>query len=310
MVNSIDRKAVTELMKGYYFYIPSYQRGYRWTSIQVVQLLSDLLCYASSTFNKRIQGINEGEYYCLQPVVARKITDKEVLRKFLPKDAKKDAEAWEIIDGQQRLTTLMLLLRAFYVRFESMKTEESMKTKELISRCLWKTDEFGTANLNELKIDSEVATDIAKEEFLDILKTGIVKDTQKSKYANNYRFFQTKIEEFLNEYLDVFSYLPIRILNNCILLPIEADNQNTALRIFSTLNDRGLPLSDADIFKAQFYKYYSDKGQKQKFIDIWKELEELSEKIFNPISGTPMDELFTRYMYYERAKMGIKSSTT
>lgn len=54
MVNSIDRKAVTELMKGYYFYIPSYQRGYRWTSIQVVQLLSDLLCYASSTFNKRI----------------------------------------------------------------------------------------------------------------------------------------------------------------------------------------------------------------------------------------------------------------
>ena len=87
MVNSIDRKAVTELMKGYYFYIPSYQRGYRWTSIQVVQLLSDLLCYASSTFNKRIQGINEGEYYCLQPVVARKIIDKEVLKKILPKDA-------------------------------------------------------------------------------------------------------------------------------------------------------------------------------------------------------------------------------
>ena len=90
MVNSIDRNAVTELMKGYYFYIPSYQRGYRWTSIQVVQLLSDLLCYASSTFNKRIQGINEGEYYCLQPVVARKITDKEVLKKILPKDAKKE----------------------------------------------------------------------------------------------------------------------------------------------------------------------------------------------------------------------------
>ncbi len=111
MVNSIDRKAVTELMKGYYFYIPSYQRGYRWTSIQVVQLLSDLLCYASSTFNKRIQGINEGEYYCLQPVVARKITDKEVLKKFLPKDAKKDAEAWEIIDGQQRLTTLYILYK-------------------------------------------------------------------------------------------------------------------------------------------------------------------------------------------------------
>lgn len=62
----------------------------------------------------------------------------------------------------------------------------------------------------------------------------------------------------MNFYMGILVFcLPARILNNCILLPIEADNQNTALRIFSTLNDRGLPLSDADIFKAQFYKYYS-----------------------------------------------------
>ena len=84
----------------------------------------------------------------------------------------------------------------------------------------------------------------------------------------NYRYFQKKIDEFLHSYPGYFSYLPARILNNCILLPIEADNQNTALRIFSTLNDRGLPLSDADIFKAQFYKYYSDKGQKESFIKM------------------------------------------
>lgn len=132
---------------------------------------------------------NDEEYY-LGPIVTFNNTDGKL----------------EVIDGQQRLTTLMLLLRAFYVRFGSMKTEESKKTKDLIAKCLWKTDEFGTANLNELKIDSEVATDNDKEEFLEILKTGIVKENQKSKYANNYRFFQKKIEEFLNEYLDVFSY--------------------------------------------------------------------------------------------------------
>lgn len=104
--------------------------------------------------------------------------------------------------------------------------------------------------------------------------------------------------------------MPIRILNNCILLPIEAESQDTALRIFSTLNDRGKPLSDADIFKAQFYKFYTKLGKKDEFIQRWKELDELCEKIFHPISGTPMDELFTRYMYYVRATMGIKSSTT
>ena len=97
---------------------------------------------------------------------------------------------------------------------------------------------------------------------------------------------------------------------NCILLPIEAESQDTALRIFSTLNDRGKPLSDADIFKAQFYKYYSAKGEREVFIQKWKDLEVLCDSIFHPITGTPMDELFTRYMYYERAKQGIKSSTT
>jgi hypothetical protein len=99
-------------------------------------------------------------------------------------------------------------------------------------------------------------------------------------------------------------------LKNCIFLPIESEEQDTALQIFSTLNDRGLPLSDADIFKAQFYKFYGDKGEKDNFIDEWKMLEGICVEIFHPITGTPMDELFARYMYYVRAKLGIKSSTT
>ncbi len=126
----------------------------------------------------------------------------------------------------------------------------------------------------------------------------------------NFRFFQDNIDEFLSKYPTYFAYLPTRIMNNCILLPIEAESQDTALRIFSTLNDRGKPLSDADIFKAQFYKHFSKLGKKEEFITQWKKLEELCERIFHPISGTPMDELFTRYMYFVRAKMGIVSSTT
>ena len=106
------------------------------------------------------------------------------------------------------------------------------------------------------------------------------------------------------------AYLPNRIMNNCILLPIEAESQDTALRIFSTLNDRGKPLSDTDIFKAQFYKYYSDKGQKEEFIRRWRDLEAICEEIFSSATGSPMDELFTRYMYFERAKQGNKNTTT
>ena len=291
---NVDQKNIKLLLadKKSDFLIPDYQRPYAWSEEECQTLWEDIFSFAipegdATKFN------SEEEYY-LGPIV----TFKNYSNKL------------EVIDGQQRLTTLMLLLRAFHISFGNMQDENSKKIKEVIESCIWKTDEFGNANKELLKIDSEVATDNDKGEFLSILNTGQAPTTMKSKYAENYRYFQKKIDEFLHNYPGYFSYLPARILNNCILLPIEADNQNTALRIFSTLNDRGLPLSDADIFKAQFYKYYSDKDEKEKFIKTWKYLEEISETIFKPISGTPMDELFTRYMYYERAKMGIKSSTT
>lgn len=204
----------------------------------------------------------------------------------------------------------MILLRAFYARLSKMNDENTVKTKEIIASCIWKVDEFDNPDKNRLKIDSEVSTDEDKEEFISILKNGEATKNMKSKYADTYRFFEEKIQEFLNEYPSYFAFLPNRVLKNCILLPIEAESQDTALRIFSTLNDRGKPLSDTDIFKVQLYKYYSLKGEKDEFIARWKELEMLSEQIFSSQSGSPMDGLFTKYMYYLRAKQGNRKTTT
>ena len=292
---NVDQKTVKELFenKKSDFLIPDYQRPYAWSESECLTLWEDIFSFAFPDNDKDKFNSSNDEYF-LGPIVTFKNEDEKM----------------EIIDGQQRLTTLLLFLRAFYARYGNMQDSEAKATRESIEKCIWKTDEFGKPNMSALKINSEVATDNDKEEFLSILRYGDAPKEMKSNYAVNYRFFQTKIEEFLNAFPGYFSYLPIRILNNCILLPIEAESQDTALRIFSTLNDRGKPLSDADIFKAQFYKYYSAKGEKNEFIQKWKSLEELCEKIFHPISGTPMDEIFTRYMYFERAKMGIKSSTT
>lgn len=291
---NVDQKTIMLLFsdKKSDFLIPDYQRPYAWEEGQCQTLWDDIFAFAFPDNN--YEKFDKNEEYFLGSIVT-----------FENENNKK-----EVIDGQQRLTTLMLLLRAFYAKFGKMQDENSKSTRERIAQCLWKTNEFGQADLNVLKIDSEVATDNDKEEFLEILRTGIVNKDQKSNYAKNYIFFQQKIDEFLNEFPGYFAYLPARILGNCILLPIEAESQDTALRIFSTLNDRGLPLSDADIFKAQFYKHYGAKNQKDIFIEKWKELEEISSRIFKPLNGTPMDELFTRYMYYVRAKQGIKSSTT
>jgi len=292
---NVDQKSIKLLFsdKKADFLIPDYQRPYAWDDEKHCQTLwDDIFSFAFP--DNDYQKFKQDDEYFLGSIVTFKNENGKL----------------EVIDGQQRLTTLMLLLRAFYAKFENMNDIETKRTREMISQCIWKTNEFGEADLDILKINSEVATDNDKDEFLLILKTGEVNKEQKSNYAKNFRFFKNKIDEFILKSPMSFAYFPARILNNCILLPIEAESQDTALRIFSTLNDRGLSLSDADIFKAQFYKFYKSKGEKDSFITKWKELEELCIDLFNPITGTPMDELFARYMYYERAKQGNKSSTT
>ncbi|MBD5272407.1 MAG: DUF262 domain-containing protein [Bacteroides sp.] len=273
------------------FLIPDYQRPYAWGEVECKTLWEDLFTFSFP--NDDCDQFNEEDEYFLGPIVTFKNDDKKL----------------EIIDGQQRLTTLMLLLRAFYNKLSHMKDQNSQAMKQDIEKCLWRANNFGAYQKDDLKIASEVATDNDKEEFIAILRDGNA-NNMKSRYAKNFKYFEGQIADFLNNYPSYFAYLPARILNNCVLLPIEAESQDAALRIFSTLNDRGKPLSDADIFKAQFYKFYKEQGKKDEFIEQWKALDTIASDVFKPISGTPLDELFTRYMYYERAKLGIKSSTT
>lgn len=292
---NVDQKNIKDLLteKSANFLIPDYQRPYAWEEEECQTLWDDIFTFA---FPDNDMGAFRGDSdeYFLGAIVTYKNEKKQS----------------EVIDGQQRLTTILLLLRAFYDRFGLQQDKASEDMRKNISQCIWRTDEFGNADMKNLKIDSEVATDDEKEEFMSILRSGLSTKAMSSRYAKNYRFFESKIQAFIEGYPSYFPYLPARILNNCILLPIEADSQDTALRIFSTLNDRGLPLADADIFKAQFYKYYEKQGTKAEFIDNWKGLSAGTEKIFHPITGTPMDELFTKYMYYVRASEGNKSTTT
>ena len=292
---TVDQRTVRDLFsdKRSNFLIPDYQRPYAWGEEECLTLWEDLFSFALPENGAR--EFNRDDEYYLGPIVT----------------FKNESGQLEIIDGQQRLTTLLLLLRAFYKRSEEMQDDKSKSMREMIEQCLWKTNEFGRPDKIELKIDSQVATDDSKGEFLQILEAGEALRSFTSKYAINYRFFSDKIDDFIKIYPSYFPFLPARILNNCIVLPIEAENQDTALRIFSTLNDRGMPLADADIFKAQFYKKYKAEGKKGDFIVRWKELEQLSSDTFRSLSSkSPLDELFTRYMYWRRAQEGTTNTST
>lgn len=288
---TIDQKTVKQLFqdKKTDFLIPDYQRPYAWGISECRTLWEDLFSFAFPS--EDIDSFDADEEYFLGSIVTFK-----------------NGKHQEVIDGQQRITTLMLLLRAFYNRLHDMKGKKSERTKESLEACIWKTDDYGDFNKADLKITSEVATDSDREEFAAILKDGKTAGME-SRYARNFNYFEERVGEFLMEYVDYFQDFPNRIMNNCVLLPIEAEKMDTALRIFSTLNDRGKPLSDADIFKAQMYKFYSSIGEKDKFMETWKWLDETTGAIFHPVYGTPLDELFTRYMYYERA-LGDNTSST
>ena len=97
-------------LAGEKFIIPDYQRGYRWQPKQVEQLLNDLWEFASS--NKFTLINSNKSHYCLQPIVV----------------AQRENGEWEVIDGQQRLTTIWLLLNhieepEYEIDFETRKNQ-------------------------------------------------------------------------------------------------------------------------------------------------------------------------------------------
>ena len=138
MDNSINQYAIGELLDGRYFYIPSYQRGYRWTEKQVGDLLRDLLCFANDFANEGKE--KTGAVFCLQPVIARPITNEDKLKSMFGTEYNESIQShsvWEIIDGQQRLTTIFLLYKYLLDQkgwdAETLKEEED--GKELYHIC-------------------------------------------------------------------------------------------------------------------------------------------------------------------------------
>jgi len=290
---NISQKNIYTIFSDYgvKFLIPDYQRNYSWDIEHCETLWEDLKNFSIPNENANFFDDRNDEYF-LGTILTVINSSKQK----------------EIIDGQQRLITLLLLLRNFY---ENLDQNKNLRLYLDIEKCIWQIGNNGVPDKENPKIKSEVAADEDIAEFNKIILEGEPTKGNKSHYSENYRFFQKKIAEFKQDTPDNFSDFVRRILYNCILLPIETQSQSSALRIFTTLNDRGMPLSDSDIFKAQFYKFYNDKGkqEKEKFVSRWKELEEFCNKNFRPRTGTPLDDLFMRYMYYLLAKSGTKSDT-
>ncbi|PMC80903.1 DUF262 domain-containing protein [Anaerococcus hydrogenalis] len=281
----INKKSVKEFLdagKKQKFIIPEYQRPYAWSEDEVQTLFDDIVEYTQERIDSP---------YFLGTIVSYT----------------NDHNEQEIIDGQQRITTLSLLLRALYTKIEKMDdTKERNNFIGQIEPALWETDELsGEANKSKTLIESRVYESEYNEILNNILSTGLCDKDSKDNYTKNYLLCQKLIDQYAKDEPLTFYHLINNILNKAIVLPIKADSQDTALTIFSTLNDRGLPLSDADIFKAKIYNNIKDSEARNDFIQKWQELSVGAE-----YAGESIQKLFYYYMFYLRAKENDKKTTT
>lgn len=288
--NSINviRQTVEDVLKSgkdNKFVIPDYQRPYAWTEDEIRTLFEDIVEFVENNYENK-------SYYFLGSMVS-----------YINENGER-----EIIDGQQRITSLFLLLRAIYTKLEASntKTQEIDYLSKKIEPTIWKTDELnGAVEKENILIESQVINNEGNGILKNILEKGKADAKASDNYSKNYIIFQQLYDGLCKDNaLLVYKFINA-ILTRCIMLPISTDSRDTALTIFSTLNNRGLPLSDADIFKAKIYNNLKTKEERKNFIDEWKELDENAKA-----AGESIQSLFYYYMFYLRAQADDKKTTT
>lgn len=210
MDNILELKTINDLRK-MNFFIPSYQRGYRWSEKEVTDLLNDV----SEFTPKQIDDTDKKTWYCLQPIIV-KVKSKQQHDAIGKKQ-------YEVIDGQQRLTTIYLVL--YYLN--QLYTEEH---REPLFELKYETRITSHDFLKELKKDE------ISEENIDF-------NYISTAYKTICNWF--KKEDFdINEFQSKFKF-------NTKVIWYES-NEDDSIAIFTRINIGKIPLTNAELIKALF----------------------------------------------------------
>ena len=283
-----EQKSLSDILsKREQIIIPPYQRPYSWGIEECYQLYQDFL----DAYNLK------SDYFIGNIILA--VSEKE---KKTPR----------IIDGQQRIITIWLIFKVLSTFYKDLRIlKDTTRTYD------W------DGNQSKIKIKSDV---IESKDYQDL---EIVFKWEYSDFSNELRNCQTKSGHFFRpsnlspikvnglyffylfkqfkeaegvEELKLF----IRFMLECIyLLPIELTDttidsaENKALTIFETINNRGMDLQDADIFKARLYAKAISESEKDHFIQLWFRFRDECESI-----NLSIDEIFRYYSHIIRGRDG------
>lgn len=175
---------------------------------------------------------------------------------------------------------------------------------------MWFTDELGNKDLNRLRVTSDFLEQQENDFLKKLLTTGVTKHDAKDNFSRNYNFFRSAIKDCGLSAND-FALFSARILNNCYVVQKETCTQDEELQVFTSVNDRGLPLNTTDIFRSVLYKKVrKDEVKKQQFIEDLDKLLKISKKIFPQSTKiTSMENLlmcYTKAFNESRAVSQIK----
>lgn len=305
----------TKLGKDDRFRIPEYQRGYSWTTMHCDKLWQDIEAFIDS---------GADDPYFFGTIIIDCSTDN----------------CLNLIDGQQRTTTFLLLLKALQLRLKEVLDDFQMSpdTKALykglsnsydgIFEILFKADDDKQVAIQEdwnkakgiTILENKSINELYKDDFQNIIEAETYIEAEKAvhkiprkqkdnKYANffrNFKYFYEKLllysESNLNNFAKIF-------LGKCQIIEIKSWQIEQAITMFNSLNSTGMPLSDADIISAQLFSKEDDKDT---FIEKWQGITLLANQL-SQRKVMNIDAVLQQFMYINRAKnnhYGLNQVTT
>ena len=248
-MHSNDQYLLEFLEQPHQLNIPIYQRKYSWTIKQCQQLLDDI---------ERIGESNEKDTHFLGAIVFKSIYDK-ISKKT-------------IIDGQQRITTLNLLIGALanYI-YNSQHEEIDMDADELVDSYLVNPAKKGELYYKLFLTEDDKRTLI---KIIDNIRTDekleFTEEDSKS-VSTNYEFFKREIKE--ENVVNVY-----KGLSKLLIVYIELSDLDNPQLIFESMNSTGLDLSQADLIRNYLLMGLEQEEQEKLYDKYWKKIEQLFEK--------------------------------
>jgi len=243
-----------------YYQIPDYQRPYNWNYEQIEQIWDDI--YSAMEVGE--------ESYFLGPAI---LIEKKGY--------------FEVVDGQQRLTTLTILfcvLRDLYLQNDNkiVNVIRSLVDKKYRLRLI--------TQAKDQSLFEEQILDTVKFPDHELSK----KERENNKFLNAVAIFKEKLSRINKAQLSKFVNF---LLNKVIIISIVCTKQRFAIKLFQVLNTRGLGLDNADLIKSHLYGTLRNELDRKRFMATWGEIEFLAKQI-----DESLENLFTFYEYYLLAR--------